>query len=141
MSIINPMRDNVWLLSRLDEIWSKYFADITQVNRVFIKFGRYAKLRLGSIKQSKHTKNSYIVITSMFKKESIPVDVVDHTIAHELVHYTHGFSSSRPRAHKYPHSGGVVKKEMEDRGMGNLHKAYRAWVKSYRHNLKQNYGY
>ena len=125
-------RDNVWLLSRLDYVWSKHFTDVDQTNPLFIRFGRYSKYRLGSIRLNKHTKNSFIVITNMFQDQSIPQEVIDHTIAHELVHYAHGFSSIRPRLHKYPHAGGVVKKEMEERGMGYLYKAYKNWVKEYR---------
>lgn len=131
----NLARNNVWLLSRLDHIWSKYFSNIDQTNPVFIRFGRNSKYRLGSIRLNKHTKNSFIVITAMFKDLSIPQEVIDHTIGHELVHYAHGFSSTRPRMHKYPHAGGVVKKEMEERGMGYLYKAYRNWVKDYRNQL------
>lgn len=132
-TIIN--RDNNWLLSRLDFIWTKYFADIPQTNKVFIKFGRFAKYRLGSIRLNKKTKASSVIITSMFKDPKIPSEVVDHTIGHELTHYTHGFSSTHPRLHKYPHAGGVVKREMEDRGMGYLHKAYKLWIKQYRKRL------
>lgn len=65
----------------------------------------------------------------------IPTEVVDHTLAHELVHYAHGFSSRRTRLHKYPHAGGVVQKEMEKRGMGNLIKSYKEWIKRYRKQL------
>lgn len=128
-------RDNNWLLSRLDFVWSRYFSDIPQTNKVFIKFGRNAKFRLGSIRLDKKTKASFITITSMFKDPKIPSEVVDHTIGHELVHYTHGFSSVHPRLHRYPHAGGVVKKEMELRGMGYLHKAYKEWIKRYRKEL------
>ena len=129
-------RDNIWLLSRLDFIWSKYFADIPQTNKVFIKFGRFAKYRLGSIKLNRTTKSSYVTITSMFKDLNIPAEVVDHTIGHELVHYAHGFSSTQSRLHRYPHAGGVVKREMEERGMGYLHDAYKDWVKEYREKLR-----
>lgn len=134
-------RDDKWLLSRLDFVWSKYFSDISQTNRVFIRFGRRAKFRLGSIKMNKKTGHSLILITAMFKDLSVPLQVVDHTIAHELVHYTHGFSSNRPKLHKYPHSGGIVKKEMIERGTENLYKAYKAWIKKYRHSLKVSYGF
>lgn len=136
-------RDNNWLLSRLDFIWTKYFFDIPQTNKVFIKFGRNAKYRLGSIRL-KRLKNSFksdssqaslITITSMFKDPKVPIEVVDHTIGHELVHYAHGFSSVHTRLHKYPHAGGVVKREMIERGMGHLHKAYQGWVKDYRKKL------
>ncbi|MBI2017772.1 hypothetical protein HYS92_01855 [Candidatus Daviesbacteria bacterium] len=134
-------RDNSWLLARLDFIWTKYFTEVPQTNKVFIKFGRNARLRLGSIRLDRKTKASYILITSMFKEQSIPQEVVDHTIGHELVHYAHGFSSNRPRLHKYPHSGGVVKKEMAERGMEYLYKAYKAWIKDYRKMLKKSYGF
>lgn len=128
-------RDDRWLLSRLDFLWDKYFADIPQTNKVYISFGRYAKYRLGSIRLNRHTKASYITITSMFKDLNIPSGVVDHTIGHELVHYAHGFSSTHPRLHRYPHAGGVVRLEMRERGMEYLYDAYKAWVKKYRKQL------
>lgn len=136
------LRDNKWLLSRLDLIWSKYFSDIPQTNKVFIKFGKFAKYRLGSIRLDKRTKASFITITSMFKDLKIPSEVADHTIGHELVHYAHGFSSTHPRLHRYPHAGGVVKKEMKERGMGHLYEAYQNWIKEYRKKLmdRQKYG-
>ncbi len=128
-------RDNKWLISRLDHIWSHYFADVDQVNPILIKFGRYSKYRLGSIKLSRRTNKSLITITGMFKDEKIPSEVVEHTLAHELVHYAHGFSSKRTRLHKYPHAGGIVQREMNERGMGYLNKAYRVWVKDYKKKL------
>ncbi len=140
-------RDDKWLLSRLDDLWDRYFSDIPQnneqsssANKVFIKFGRFAKYRLGSIRLDKKSKSSFITITSMFKNLSIPQEVVDHTISHELTHYAHGFSSVHPRLHRYPHAGGVVKKEMAERGMGYLYKAYKEWIKGYRKALRKNYG-
>lgn len=130
-------RNNTWLLSRLDYLWSTYFADVPQENPLIIKFGKYSKFRLGSIKQNPLTKYSFITITGMFKNKAIPTEVVDHTIAHELVHYTHGFSSSIKRLHKYPHAGGIVKREMQSRGMGYLNNAYARWVKIYREQLEK----
>lgn len=132
-------RDDIWLLSRLDFLWDKYFADLHQTNKVFIKFGRFAKYRLGSIRLNKKTKASYITITSMFKDLKIPEEVVDHTIGHELVHFTHGFSSTHPRLHRYPHAGGVVKREMAERGMDYLYQAYKAWIKEYRQSFRRRY--
>lgn len=125
-------RDDNWLLQRFGFIWSKYFADVAQINPVFVKFGRYSKLRLGSIKLNRKSGKSLITITSMFKDQSIPVEVVDHTLAHELIHYTHGFSSIITRLHKYPHAGGVVNQEMKKRGMANLVESYKRWMKQYR---------
>lgn len=129
-------RTNNWLLSRLDHLWTKHFPDVPQTNKVFIRFGRNAKYRLGSIKLNRQTKASYITITSMFRDSSVPAEVVDHTIGHELVHYAHGFSSTNPRLHKYPHAGGVVKKEMAERGMADLYLAYKKWVSVYKKQLR-----
>lgn len=134
-------RTNQWLLSRLDDIWTKYFSDVPQTNRVFIRFGRFARFRLGSIKFDKKSRDTTITITSMFKQTSVPQEVIDHTIGHELVHFAHGFSSPHPRLHKYPHEGGIVRKEMIVRGMENLYLAYKSWIKSYRKSLMtQRYG-
>ncbi|EKD91285.1 MAG: hypothetical protein ACD_30C00028G0004 [uncultured bacterium] len=129
-------RDNFWLLSRLDHLWSNYFTNVTQDNPIFIKFGRHSRFRLGSIKFDPRTKHSYITITSMFKDLKIPTEVVDHTIAHELCHYTHGFSSPKQKMHRYPHHGGVIKKELAQRGLQHLSRAYSAWIKVYRKQLR-----
>ncbi len=134
-SRITILRDNKWLLSRLDFIWTKYFSDVPQTNKVFINFGRFSKYRLGSIRLDRRTKSSLIIITAMFKDLNIPAEVVDHTIGHELTHYAHGFSSTQPRLHKYPHAGGVVKREMVERGMGYLHKSYQEWIKGYKQKM------
>lgn len=129
---MKTQRDDIWLLSRLDYVWSEYFSDVVQNNKVFIKFGRFARARLGSIKYDKKSGYSYVTITGMFKDCKIPTAIIDHTIAHELCHYAHGFSSPHPRLHHYPHEGGVVKREMEARGMGHLLAAYKNWIRQYR---------
>lgn len=131
----DSVRDDIWLLSRLDFLWSNYFSDVTQDNPIHIAFGRYSKFRLGSIKFDRQTKKSYITITAMFKNKSIPVEVVDHTIAHELCHYTHGFSSPKAQLHKYPHSGGVIQRELAERNLQHLSKAYKLWIKDYKQSL------
>lgn len=131
------IRNNAWLLARLDFLWSNYFSDISQDNPVYISFGKYSKFRLGSIKYDPRKGNSQITITAMFKDPKIPVEVVDHTIAHELCHYTHGFSSPKQKMHKYPHSGGVIKRELEERNLGHLYAAYQKWVKVYKGELQE----
>ncbi len=140
-SKIEIFRDDKWLLYRLNDLWEKHFSDIPQSNKVFISFGRFAKYRLGSIRLNRQTKASIITITSMFKSLKVPQEVVDHTIGHELVHYSHGFSSTHPKLHKYPHAGGVVKKEMVERGMEHLHDAYKKWIKEYRQALRKMHGW
>ncbi len=135
--ISDSKRDDTWLLSRLNYLWDAYYSDVTQDNKVFINFGRFSRLRLGSIRLDRHTKHTYITITGMFKNPKIPLEVVDHTIAHEMAHYTHGFSSPKPRLHKYPHHGGVVNRELKNRGMEYLIKAYSKWLKDYRITLSE----
>lgn len=134
-------RTNQWLIFRLDYIWTKYFSDVSQTSKVFIKFGRFARFRLGSIKFDKKSQDTTITITAMFKQTSVPKEVIDHTIAHELVHFAHGFSSVHPRLHRYPHAGGVVRREMSQRGMEYLYDAYKKWIKSYRQLLRKINGW
>lgn len=132
---INSQRDENWLLSRLDHLWTNFFPDVPQTNPVFISFGRYSKFRLGSVRLDRKTKKTYITLTGMFRDERIPVEVIDQTIAHELCHYAHGFSSPRPRLHKYPHYGGIINSELRRRGLENLIKAYAKWLREYRGSL------
>jgi hypothetical protein len=134
-TISQSKRDDAWLLHRLNYLWDSFFSDVSQDNPVFIGFGRYSKLRLGSIRLERHTKKTYITITGMFKDPTIPLDVVDHTIAHEMCHYTHGFSSLKPRLHKFPHHGGIVNRELKNRGLDYLIKAYSKWLRDYRKTL------
>jgi hypothetical protein len=133
------MRDDKWLLSRLDHLWLAYFSDVPQLNPVFIHFGRFARLRFGSIKLDRRSNKTYITITGMFKDEKVPEEIVDHTIAHELCHYAHGFSSPHAQLHRFPHEGGVIKTEMEKRDLVYLISAYRKWIKGYREELRDYY--
>jgi len=135
MSNKKPARDNNWLISRLDHIWSHYFSDVPQKNKVFIKFGRAAKYRFGSIRMPYKDQNSYILINGMFRDPKYPSEIVDHTIAHELVHYAQGFSSPHPKMHAYPHRGGVIDKELNGRGLKHLVFIYNIWVVQYKRSL------
>ncbi len=125
------MRDNQWLLFRLEEIWRNHFSEVKQVNPVSISFGREATYRFGSIRLNFSTGKSQILINGRFRDTKYPQEVIDHTIAHELVHYAQGFSSPNPRLHRYPHRGGVIDKELADRGLDHLVVFYKKWVKDY----------
>lgn len=140
------MRDNAWLRKQLEFLLKTYFADIKIINPIEIKFGREARFRFGSIKlyrprgkrrfpfrvTLREPEKSVITITSMFTKESVPSGVVRYSIAHELCHYAHGFSSSNKRLFKYPHHGGVVNHELRERGAEDLIQSYKKWIKDYR---------
>ena len=159
---IQIVRDNHWLKNQLEHLLATYFSDIKLTNPIEIRFGREAKYRFGSIrliKPRKHLRGvgifsprrwnslahrdptpqkSIITITSMFAKESVPAPVVEYTIAHELCHYAHGFSSSNKRLFKYPHHGGVVNRELKDRGALDLIHAFKRWLKVYRKQILAN---
>ena len=109
------MRDELWLNKRLGEIWDVFFSDVVKLNEVKIRFLGKWKNKFGHIKLLKD-KSSEIVINGLFKNERIPDYIVDLTIAHEIVHYMHGFNSPHKKAFRYPHQGGVVRKELLKRG-------------------------
>lgn len=143
------MRDHDWLQNRLDELLKTLFADMRLTNLIEIRWGREAKFRFGSIRLEKPRglkslkllrslrkqvtpSKSIVTITKLFASETVPSDVVLYTVAHELTHYAHGFSSTNKRMFRHPHHGGVVNREIERRGGKHLVTAYKAWLKDYR---------
>ncbi len=141
------MRDDKWLEKKMYYLWENYFADVKRKNIVIIKFGKRSKRQLGSIKwASKKTRGlkrfllnkfyeddkriSVITITSLFKNEDIPEDVVLATIAHEMCHYAHGFNSPLKQIYAHPHKGGVIRKEMEKRGLADLYHFSKKWLRN-----------
>lgn len=137
------MRDNQWLQDKLEYLIETHFSDVVLSNPIEIKFGREAKFRFGSIKLVKpkglhfltsrsKPQKSIITITAMFAKEDVPSEVVQFTIAHELTHYAHGFSSTNKRMFRHPHHGGIVNAEIKKRGGEHLLKAYQSWIKEYK---------
>ena len=142
-------RDNRYLENILYEIWEEYFPDVPRKNLVIIKFGKYSKRQLGSIKRANEKTKikrllqkyidlmeiqdeksiSVITITRYFQNEDIPEYVIISTIAHELCHYTHGFNSPLKKQFKYPHQGGIVNKEMDKRGLRDIRIKTGRWLK------------
>jgi hypothetical protein len=127
------MRDDKWLFLMLDLVWDKYFPDVPQDNDVKIVWGRRARTRLGSIKQGQRVKGKHpetiITINSLFKDPKIPKYVVVGTIAHELSHYAHGFHSPIEQKFQNPHAGGIVTKELKQRGLEAIYRSQRKWLK------------
>ncbi len=123
------MRDNLWLNKRLSEIWAVFFSDVVKKNEVKVRFlGRW-KNKFGHIKKLKDG-SSEIVINGLFKDLKIPDYIIDLTIAHEIVHYFHGFNSPYPKKYKYPHKHGVVRKELISRGFKIPLKIERRFLKN-----------
>ena len=137
------MRDDEWLEEQLQFLLRRYFSNVTLTNPIDVRFGREARYRFGSIKLLRHKglkifrkdsspQKSIITITSMFAKEEVPVGVVRYTIAHELCHYAHGFSSTNKRMFRHPHHGGIVNRELTQRGAEDLIREFKVWLKDYR---------
>ena len=122
------MRDDEYLKNKLEDIWKVAFFDVEKKNHIKIRFKGNWKNKFGHIKKLRNG-DSEIVINGYFKQEKIPDYIIDLTIAHELVHYSHGFNSPLPRLYKHPHKGGVVNKELKKRGFSHLVKLEKKWVK------------
>ena len=123
------MRDNSYLKEKLEYIWQTGFSDVERKNNIAIRFKGRWKNKFGHIKKLKDG-NSEIVVNGYFKDEKVPEFIIFLTIAHELVHYSHGFNSPLPRLHKHPHKGGIVNKDLKKRGFGPLLKLERPWIKN-----------
>lgn len=141
------MRDDKWLFQKLDEIWDKYFVDVPQDNDVKIIWGRRARNTLGSIKKNPALSDrrsghpgTTITINRLFQDQEIPEFVVLSTIAHEMAHYAHGFHSPLEQRFNTPHAGGVIHKEMEERGLADMEKKAKKWLKAnWRDYLMKNF--
>ncbi|GHO69265.1 hypothetical protein KSC_081570 [Ktedonobacter sp. SOSP1-52] len=124
-SVFSPERDiNVYL----EHIWKSYFADIQPVNEVCIAYCYPWKTRLGVIRMTLDENTSFIGINSLLQVAQVPECVLITTIAHELVHYVHGFGSPRPRLYQHPHANSVVDKELEQRSLGEQLYLCNEWV-------------
>jgi hypothetical protein len=131
------------------EVWEEYFNDVPRQNFVIAKFGKYAKRQLGCIKYATDSTKvqtllkkyqedidvqdvnsvSVILLTRYFMDEKVPEFLLVSTLSHELCHYTHGFHSPLPKKYRYPHKGNVVKKEMLNRGLGDILDESELWLK------------
>jgi len=143
------MRDRKYLENLMYDLWENNFCDVPRKNLVLIKFGKYSKRQLGSIKMANNStkikgllrKNiedydaqddkrvTVITITKYFQDEQVPDYVVKATIAHELCHYTHGFSSPLEKRFDKPHQGNVINKELKKRDLLESQNMADDWLK------------
>ncbi len=123
------LRDQQWLEERLVHLWNKGFPDLVAENQIVIRWGRKARVRLGSIRMAKDKKTSTILINRLFQQAEVPLAVVDAVIVHELTHYVHGFSSPLEQKFSTPHAGGVVDKELKKRGFSRELQVQKKWLK------------
>jgi len=143
------MRDNKYLENILWDLWDNNFCDVPRKNLVVIKFGKFSKRQLGSIKlangrtkiKSLIRKKEYelnvqddksitvVTVTRFFQKDVVPEFVIRATIAHELCHYTHGFQSPLEKKFDKPHQGNIINKELAKRGLLEEEKKADKWLK------------
>ena len=121
------MRNQLWLENKLEQIWNLLFPEVERKNKVIIQFKGKPKCRFGYIKKKKEA--TLIAINSLFQSPLVPEYVIDITVAHELVHYMHGFNSPLPKQYKHPHQGNIVNKELIKKGFATSLKLEKQWVK------------
>lgn len=120
-------RDNSWLKERIKLLIEERFSDVPQGYPITVGFGIRARYRFGTI--SAKGGKCFIRVNSLFADPEVPEYVVDETLAHELVHYAHGFGSGLPRLYQHPHQGGVIELEFAKRGLLEVHTRAEAWRK------------
>jgi hypothetical protein len=123
------LRDDAWLAERVSILRQVHFSDVPQGYPITTRFGIRARNRFGSI--GARSRQTIILINSLFADPFVPVYVVDGTLAHELAHYAHGYGSGLPLLHRDPHRGGVVDKELEKRGLGEINQRAEQWRERY----------
>ena len=120
------MRDQEWLELRFNQIWQLFFPDVEKKN-VCIRWKGKWKNKFGHIKSTK--KGAEIAVNSIFRDLRVPEEIIKVTIAHEIVHYMHGFHSHLPRMFSHPHKGNIVNKELIKRGFKHTIKMEKEWHK------------
>jgi hypothetical protein len=122
------MRDDLWLRNRLDIVWDKIIPEVERKNEVVIRFKGKWKNKFAHIKMLRNG-STEIAINSLFRYPDVPDFILETTIAHELIHYMHGFQSPYPQQFRHPHKGGIVDKEIKKRGYDFLFSLERDWVR------------
>ena len=122
-------RDDLWLHRELNYLWSVFFRDVPRANTVEVSYGGFWKTRVGLITLSLNGRKTLIRINGFLRFPQVPDYVVTATIAHELVHYSHGFGSPLSQRYPHPHRGGVVNRELVQRGLGLEQGLSSKWLK------------
>ncbi|MBI2938889.1 MAG: hypothetical protein HYY04_00490 [Chloroflexi bacterium] len=129
------VRDQSWIEQELEYLWDNHFADVPLVNRVAVRFVGTWRSRLGLITLSEDEHTTYICLNTLLRLPEVPYYVPSITLAHELVHYAHGFGSPLPRKYRYPHRGRIVERELSRRGLRAEYDLYDDWVYTHWYNF------
>lgn len=122
------MRDDIWLEDRLEKIWQTLMPEISKKNKVTILFKGKWKNKFAHIKKLKDS-STEIAVNALFRNDKVPEFIIDTAIAHELIHYMHGFQSPYEKKFRHPHKGGVVNRELKSRGFAFLLELEKNWIK------------
>lgn len=122
------MRDDLWLQTRFEQVWSLFFPEVEKKD-VYVRWKGKWKNKFGHIKKGKKGMTE-IAINSLFKDLRVPEDMVKLTMAHEIVHYMHGFHSHLPKRFDHPHEGGIVDKVLVEKGFKYAMKQEKEWLKN-----------
>jgi hypothetical protein len=115
----------------LETIWQRYFSDVPCMNEVQIAYCAPWKTRLGLIRMTLDEATSFIGVNALLQQHTVPEYLLVTTIAHELVHYAHGFGSPLPRLYTHPHANNVVNKELAKRGLEEYVQLSDEWIDNY----------
>jgi hypothetical protein len=126
--IFRPDTSRKDLTGYLSHIWHTYFFDTPCVNQIDIAYTYPWKSRLGLIRLSLDNLITFIGINTLLQHPQVPEYVLLITVAHELVHYKHGFGSPLPRRYKHPHANKVVDRELEAHQLGEPLRSCNAWI-------------
>lgn len=124
---MNQVRSHAWLQAALLDTWDRHFEDVPLANVVRIAYSGPSKTRLGWIALSESGRFTSIGINRLLRFPDVPEDVCIVTIAHEVVHYSHGFGSPLQQRYADPHADGVVERELEYRGLAGALARYHTW--------------
>jgi hypothetical protein len=115
----------------LETIWQRYFSDVQCKNEVQIAYCSPWKTRLGMIRMTVDETLSFIGVNALLQHSTVPEYLLVTTIAHELVHYAHGFGSPLPRLYTHPHANNVVNRELAKRGLEEYVQLSDEWIDNY----------
>ena len=115
----------------LETIWQRYFSDVPCMNEVQIAYCAPWKTRLGLIRMTVDEAISFIGVNALLQHTTVPEYLLVTTIAHELVHYAHGFGSPLPRLYAHPHANNVVNEELAKRGLKEYVELSDEWIDNY----------
>jgi len=126
---------NNYLAKKTAQLIRENFSEKGVINFLVVKTGKKWKRKLGHIKPHKEGNKynaeygSVIEINPLLFDLDVPEFILDYVILHELIHYFQGFASNHERKFRHPHKGGIVEKEMERLGWGEIQKKSDKWLK------------